>query len=152
MATSPAQLAESETQPVPDFFQASDNAAQLAQVRWLETTLKLDDRFFARALGVSPSMFEEWRFAQAAAFPGAKDKLTDLWSMFLHLFSFLNHDYERVQTLLESRCRSSDEESRQLPPWAGHSIREHLERNSPRAIEDVSHWVTSFRFADRYGT
>jgi hypothetical protein len=153
MATSPTQLAETEIQPVPDFFQSFDNAAQLAQVGWLEKTLTLDDNFFARTLDVSPSMLEEWRGHRCFLHPEARERLIDLWSMFLHLFSFLNHDYGQVQTLFESPCRSAhDVKSRQLPPWAGHSIREHLERNSPRAIDDVSRWVTSFRFADRYGT
>jgi hypothetical protein len=149
----PTKRALKPAQPVPGFFQADDDAAQVAQVEWLEHKLKLDDRFFANVLDVAPSALDLWRQRKTALNKTGQRRQVELWSMFLHLFSFLDHDYAQVHALLETRCRSSEDvTSRLLPPWAGHSIRDHLEKSSPQAIEDVDRWVTSFRFSDRYET
>src|ERR1700730_2884990 len=134
-------------QPVPEFFQADDADSQIAQVEWLKDHLKLDDGFFGKVLEVTRSTLDVCHRRPALLNSTEQHRLVELWSMFLHLFTFLDHDYEQVHALLETPCRPAKEkESSLLPPWAGHSIRDHLEHNSPQAIDDVSRWVTSFRF------
>lgn len=139
-------------QPVPDFFQSETPSARRAQVDWLEKHLELTDDFFAKVLHVDSALVRGWRGEYGRLDPGQQERLGSLWNLFLHLFSLLNFEYSRVKDLLEAEAAPA------LPfpvlaaelPWAGRSMRWYLEHCGESAINDITRWVTSLRFTDRY--
>jgi hypothetical protein len=124
--------------PVPDFFQDTDEPALLAQVAWMDEELQLPTEFFVRLLRIDSGDWERWRKGEAPLAEPARHSLRSFWRLVLRLLSFQNFDLDRVRTLLH------------VAPAGQESIRRRLEGPSRDAIEEITRWVTSFRFGDRY--
>jgi hypothetical protein len=137
---------------VPDFFQDESQEAVRSQVEWQEQHLGLGDRFFARLLSEDQRRFSSWREERADLATGKEEVLRDWWRTVLHLLSFQNFDEERVRAMLERTVPPGPPVGQSVfsPPWAGTSLKEHLERDGPDAISQVSRWVESFTFGDPY--
>jgi hypothetical protein len=133
---------------VPDYFQEDSDEALRSRVQWLEAEVSLGVGFFARLLRTDEGTFAQWR-EHGGALPRAElGVLREVWEMMMHILSFVNFDSGRARRLLEhvpsagSRALGASE----APPWAGSTIKSYLETHGSRAVDDVSRWVTSFRF------
>jgi hypothetical protein len=136
------------TLPVPDYFQEDSEDGLRSRMRWLETEVGLDASFFARLLRTDEGTFRRWRDQRADLPRGELLGLRDVWEMMTHVLSFVNFDSGRARQLLEHDLPAAAPHrgSAQVPPWAGSSIKAYLEANGSGAVDDVSHWVVSFRF------
>jgi hypothetical protein len=139
-------------EPVPDFFQEEDEVAARLQVQWLEDHVHLGTPFFAKLLRVEEGTFADWRNERGVLAPQMHRHLLDFWRAVLHLLSFVNFDEARARQLLDHVAPANSPPSPLAPPWAGSSLRAHLENHGTAAIDDVERWITSFRFGDPYGT
>jgi hypothetical protein len=137
---------------VPDFFQEETEDALRSQVNWLRDELSVEDGFFAKLLGTSPTTFSNWRRDQAALPTGGEDTLRNLWQAVLHLLSFLNFDKERARNLFAETMPAAPPDGGPAlpPPWSGSSLREYLELTGDAGIEKVERWVTGLRFGDPF--
>jgi hypothetical protein len=143
---------DSAIEPVPEFFQAKGEAAARSQVEWLEVKVGMDDDFFARLLHLDRKAFRAWKHGKGNLAPEKQALLGDFWRCFLNLLSFQNSDVARVRAMLEHefKLESPTTDDRSVPPWAGLSMRDYLQRGGVEAIDSVNRWTTSFRFADTY--
>jgi hypothetical protein len=136
------------TPPVPDYFQEDTEEALRFRVQWLEAEVSLGDPFFAKLLRTDEKTFTRWR-EHRASLPGDwLGGLRELWEMMMHILYFVNFDPGRARQMLEhvpSADTHADGASEALP-WAGSCIKSYLETHGSRAVEEVSRWVTSFRF------
>jgi hypothetical protein len=136
------------TPPVPDYFQEDSEEALRLRVRWLEAEVGLGDPFFARLLRTDEVTIMRWREYRAALPPAELSGLREAWEMMMHILSFVNFDSGRARRLLE-HVPSDDSRtlaSGQALSWTGSCIKSYLEKNGSRGVNDVSRWVTSFRF------
>jgi hypothetical protein len=136
------------TSPVPDYFQDDSEEALRFRVQWLEAEVSLGDAFFARLLQTDEGTITRWREHRAALPRGELGGLREVWEMMMHILSFVNFDSGRARRLLEyvPPADSRPLAANQVPPWVGSSIKCYLETHGSRAVDDVSRWVTSFRF------
>ena len=131
---------------VPDFFQGDTLCARRDQLNWLESHLSLDDEFFAGVLSTDGSSIERLRQNGDHTLDASQEKmLGDLWGMFLHVMSATNFEDELGRKFLTAVAVPSSLRSPGIPcvPWAGQSLRTFLEQKGPRAIRDVTAWLTS---------
>jgi len=138
------------TQPVPDYFQEDSEDALRSRIQWLEGEVCLDDPFFANLLRTDGATFTHWKEHRATLPRGDLLELQEVWEMMMHILSFVNFDTGRARQLLEHvpSAASRQRVASQAPPWAGSSIKTYLEMHGPSAVEDVTRWVTSFRFGE----
>jgi len=136
------------TLPVPDYFQEDSEDALRSRVRWLEGEIGLGDPFFARLLRTDEGTFTHWKEGRGALPRAELLGLQEVWEMMMHVLSFVNFDSSRARRLLEHvpPAASRPLGASQTPPWAGSSIKTHLETHGPAAVDDMNRWVTSFRF------
>jgi hypothetical protein len=134
--------------PVPDYFQEDSEDALRSRVRWLENEIPLGASFLASVLRTDEKTLARWLERQAAL-PGEElAGLRQVWDMMMHILSFVNFDASRARQLLKHVAPAAGPlaQAGQTPPWAGSSIKTYLEEHGLRAVDDVSGWVTSFRF------
>jgi hypothetical protein len=136
------------TQPVPDYFQEESEDALRSRVQWLEAEVGLGNSFFARLLRKEEMTFASWKEQRAALPRGDLLGLREVWEMMVHILSFVNFDSGRARQMLEHipSAAARGQGATQAPPWAGSSIRTYLETHGPGAVDEVTRWVTSFRF------
>jgi hypothetical protein len=136
------------TEPVPDFFQEDSDDALRGRVRWLEAEIGLGAPFFARLLRTDEEIFLRWQEHQACLPREVLFALREVWELMRHILSFVNFDCARARQLLEHvpPPASSLAGTGSAPPWVGSSIKNYLETHGIAALDDVSRWVTSFRF------
>ena len=137
------------TLPVPDYFQDDSEDALRSRVQWLEAEVGLGDSFFARLLRTDEGTIVRWKERRAALPRRELLALREVWDMMTHLLSFVNFDSGRARRLLEHVSPAAAEElgAAQAPPWAGSSVKSYLETRGLAAADDVTRWITSFRFA-----
>jgi hypothetical protein len=136
------------TPPVPDYFQEDSEEALRLRVQWLQAEVSLGDPFFASLLRTDEGTFSRWRVHGAALSSKELGGLREVWEMMMHILGFVNFDSGRARRMLEHvpATDSRPLAAGQAPPWAGSSIKSYLETHGSRAVDDVSRWVTSFRF------
>ncbi len=136
------------TPTVPDYFQDDSEDALRARLQWLEAEANLGEPFFARLLRTDAGTFTRWNQQRAALPRAALLGLQEVWDMMMHVLSFVNFDSGRARRLLEhvSVAAARQPGAKPAPPWAGSSIKTYLETHGPGAVNEVSRWVTSFRF------
>jgi hypothetical protein len=137
------------TVPVPDYFQEDSEGALQSRMEWLDAEVGLDAPFFARLLRTDETTFTCWREVGTGLTRGQIGGLQDVWEMMMHILSFVNFDSGRARRLLEhiSPAAPRRQAKGAEPPWAGSSIKAHLETNGRGAVDEVNLWITSFRFA-----
>jgi hypothetical protein len=136
------------TLPVPDFFQDDSEDALRSRVEWLEAEVGLGTPFFGRLLRTDEGAFTAWKERRAALPNGAQVGLRELWDLMVHILSFVNFDTTLARRMLEHVAQAAGPERgvSDAPPWTGSSIKRYLETRGLGGIDDVSYWVTSFRF------
>jgi hypothetical protein len=67
------------------------------------------------------------------------------WDLVLHILSFLNFDTARARQML-AHVAPAPRAGAPALPWAGSSLVTYLEVQGLGALDEVSRWVTSFRF------
>ena len=135
-------------EPFPDFFQESTPDARRLQVAWLESHLNLDDGFFSRVLSVDAKTFRTWRHSGGRLEPSQELRLDELWKMFLQVLSATNYDDALARRFLMEVAKPSTASGVSGLPWSNNSLRGFLESKSPFAIQNVSSWLMSLRFAN----
>jgi hypothetical protein len=135
-------------EPVPDFFQEEDEAALRLRVQWLSQQVGLNDSFFGKLLRLDEPTFIQWKRQEVDFRQSEQRALHEFWDAMMHVLSFLNFDTERARRLLDHVPPAARPGRILEPPlpWADSSLRSHLETHGMEAIEDVSRWITSFRF------
>jgi hypothetical protein len=134
--------------PVPDYFQEDSEDALRSRVQWLEAEVNLGAPFFARLLRTDERTFTRWKEQRSALSRNELLELQEAWDLMMHVFSFVNFDAGRARQMLEHVAPAAAHQggAAAAPPWAGSSIKTYLETHGRGAVDDVTRWVTSFRF------
>lgn len=136
------------TQPVPDYFQDESEDALRSRMQWLETEMGLGDSFFAKLLRTDQQTVARWKEQRIALARAELLGLREFWEMMMHILSFVNFDFQRARKLLEHVPSTSTQGLRAAPtpPWVGSSIKTYLETHGFSVVDQVTRWITSFRF------
>ena len=136
---------------VPDFFQLETPEARLQQIEWMIRNLDLDAAFFRGAVGLDLKIRPGLSVAPTPLKTDDIRRLERLWDMVLHLLSVARFDNSMATSVLRDAWRGPSPSAAASVPWAGESIRSYVEKRGEAAVNDVTTWLTSLRFTDRYG-
>ena len=135
---------------VESFFTETSDKALVAQVRWFQSCLHVNDDFFSDMLNLEGRTFSRWKYGEGYLSNDKQKLLNEFWEMLLHVMSFYDYDLTSVRELFQSEASRSSAVSPLDPPWTGTSLRNYLEKTGPSSIREANRWIQTLRYANWY--